>query len=148
MSLLIPNEKKTILCVSVVQSIQSPLQQKSAYPGGCTLLKDLHTTCIFLCLFCVHLYLFLHFFASHFLWVHCCVPPDQGRDMNPPLSVWFCALCCQGATIAKMRAAVPNAFILLPDDGCGFASDCVTIFGSPTDVWGPSFLSFLEAHLV
>eukprot|EP00667_Euglena_gracilis_P004406 EG_transcript_4431 len=59
------------------------------------------------------------------------VPIPRSRQGDPMIGV---VIGPKGATIAKMRAAVPNAFILLPDDGCGFASDCVTIFGSPTDV--------------
>eukprot|EP00668_Euglena_longa_P042674 GGOE01056491.1.p1 GENE.GGOE01056491.1~~GGOE01056491.1.p1 ORF type:complete len:528 (+),score=147.49 GGOE01056491.1:1154-2737(+) len=59
------------------------------------------------------------------------VPIPKSRQGDPMIGL---VIGPKGATIARMRAAAPNAFILLPDDGCGFASDCVTIFGSPADV--------------
>jgi len=58
-------------------------------------------------------------------------PIPKSRQGDPMIGL---VVGPKGTTINWIRSQVPNAFVLLPDDGCGLATDSVTIFGTPQEV--------------
>lgn len=59
------------------------------------------------------------------------VPIPRSRQGDPMVGL---VIGPQGGTIKDIRLRSGDAFVLLPDDGCGLAYDCVTIFGTAADV--------------